>query len=58
MDSTKPKPSTINLQVYYESKFGEYLCVTGSIPQLGSWKEFKCLLKWTEGHFWVTEKPI
>lgn len=48
----------LNLEVLYESQFGEYLCVTGSIPQLGSWKDFLCILKWTEGHIWVTEKPI
>ena len=30
----------------------------GSIPELGGWKEPVHLLKWTEGHVWVSEKPI
>ena len=22
------------------------------------WKEFKCHMKWTDGHIWVTDKPL
>ena len=37
---------------------GESVAVLGSIPELGSWKEHKHHLKWTDGHYWVSEKPI
>ena len=33
------------------------MCVVGSSPELGDWKSF-ISLKWTEGHVWVSEKPI
>jgi len=48
----------VNLKMYYETKMKESICVCGSIPELGNWKEFKCHMKWTEGHIWVTEEPI
>ena len=48
----------LTLNIHYETKFGEYLCVTGDIPELGSWKNFKCRLQWTDGHIWTTPKPI
>ena len=25
---------------------------------MGSWKEYKCHLEWTEGHIWVSEKTV
>jgi hypothetical protein len=33
------------------------MCVVGSTPELGEWKNF-IRLKWTDGHVWVSEKPI
>ena len=48
----------LTLSIHYETKFGEYLCVTGDIPEMGSWKTFKCRLQWTDGHVWTTPKPI
>ena len=48
----------LTLKIHYETKFGEYLCVAGSIPELGCWKEFRLKLKWTEGHVWKTPEPI
>ena len=48
----------LDLRVYYKTTFGESICVVGSIPELGNWKEFKCHMKWTEGHIWVTERPL
>lgn len=31
----------------------------GNIDELGKWTDFeKCKLKWTEGHFWVTENLV
>lgn len=30
----------------------------GSIPELGSWKELKLHLKWTEGHIWQLPQPF
>ena len=48
----------VNFKVYYKTKHGESLCVLGSTPELGSWKEYRCHMKWTEGHIWVLEKPL
>lgn len=42
----------------HETVVGENLCVLGSIPELGMWKEFKCKMVWTEGHVWKTINPI
>jgi len=42
-------------RVRYETIVGQSLYVMGSIPELGSWKEFVCPLTWSEGHFWQTE---
>ena len=42
----------VNFKVFYQTIPGESICVLGSIPELGSWKELKCHLKWTEGHIW------
>ena len=45
------------MSVKCETKFGQNLCVVGSIPELGSWKIFN-EMKWSEGHIWVLDKPI
>jgi hypothetical protein len=44
----------VRLSIHFKTEFGEYLCVTGSIPALGNWKQFNCKLKWNEGHIWTT----
>ena len=49
---------SVSLSVMHETVVGENLCVLGSIPELGSWKEFKCHMVWTAGHVWKTVKPI
>lgn len=56
----KNKDATYNLQlrVFYQTDFGESLQVVGSIEELGSWKNYKCPMKWTEGHYWTTENLI
>ena len=41
-----------------ETKFGESISVTGSVPELGRWKNYDFNLKWTAGHIWVSEQPI
>ena len=48
----------MTLKIHYETVLGEYLAVTGNIPELGAWKTFTCKLKWTEGHIWTTAVPI
>ena len=30
----------------------------GGIEQLGFWKEFKCHMKWTANHIWVSDTPV
>jgi len=37
---------------------GEDLFITGSIPELGLWRNYKCAMKWTPGHIWETVEPI
>ena len=46
------------MRTRYTTAFGENICVVGSIPELGNWKQVKCQLRWTEGHIWETEQPI
>ena len=41
------------------TEIGEQLGVVGHIDELGAWEDFgKCLMKWTEGHYWVTENLV
>ena len=49
---------SVNLKIFYETIPGESICVLGSIPELGNWKEYKAHMKWTEGHIWVLEEPV
>jgi|TARA_B110000285_G_scaffold103158_1_gene117378 hypothetical protein len=44
--------------MHYPTEIGESIAVLGSIQELGAWKDYKHHLKWTEGHNWVSEKPI
>ena len=48
----------VHFRVHYESNFGEEVCVVGALPDLGDWKGHKHMLKWTEGHIWVSVKPL
>jgi hypothetical protein len=32
--------------------------VIGCIPELGNWKDVKCHLVWTAGHYWVLPQPL
>lgn len=43
------------MKIFYKGEYGESVHVIGSIEELGSWKQFKCPLKWTQGHYWITE---
>ena len=45
-------------RVYKIVKYGETICVHGSIPELGKWKETKHHLKWTEGDIWESITPL
>lgn len=48
----------ITFRVHKEVNYGETLCVLGSIPELGNWKEFKHHMKWTEGNVWESITPL
>ena len=48
----------VTFKLKFETKFGESLSIVGSNEQLGFWKEFKCPMKWSPNHVWVTEKPV
>ena len=46
----------VTFRMQYETNLGESLCIIGSSPELGSWKDFsKARLKWTEGHVWMLD---
>lgn len=47
----------LKFKIKFETQFGQNMCVVGSTPELGDWKKF-IYLKWTDGHVWVSEKPI
>ena len=42
----------------HATKFGQSLCVLGSIPELGEWKYFKHHMQWTEGNVWISKEPL
>lgn len=48
----------VSFKIFFDTIPGEDLCVIGSTPELGNWKEVKCHLTWTSGHIWVLDKPI
>jgi hypothetical protein len=49
---------SLSLSIFYETIPGESICIVGSIPELGGWKELKAHMTWTEGHIWVLDQPI
>ena len=64
---TPSKPSiglqtkaTYHLELRVQKKLdnGQSLCVCGSIPELGNWKNFICHMKWTRDDYWVLSKPL
>ena len=48
----------VTFRVQIKVNFGESICVLGSIPELGKWKEYKHHLKWTEGNIWESVSPL
>ena len=43
----------LELRVQKKLENGQSLCVCGSIPELGNWKQFICHMKWTKDDYWV-----
>jgi hypothetical protein len=56
--TTVDQTYSVSLKVKYQTIPGESVIVVGSIPELGSWKNFKLNMQWTEGHVWVLKEPI
>ena len=52
------KDYAVMFKVKYQAEFGQLLCVVGSNAALGNWEIFKCTLKWTKGHVWVSDSPV
>lgn len=48
----------IKFSIHYETAFGQYLCIMGSLPQFGEWVEQTCKLEWSEGHIWTTQVEV
>ena len=46
------------MQVRKTLENGQILGISGNIPELGMWKEFKFHLKKQQGDLWYTDKPI
>ena len=50
---------SIVFRIVFDSKFGENVCILGSIPELGLWNLNGALfLKWNEGNIWNGEIKI
>ena len=50
---------SIVFRIVFDSKFGENVCILGSIPELGLWNLIGALfLKWNEGNIWNGERTI
>ena len=50
---------SIAFSVYFNSKFGENVCVLGSIPEFGNWSLNGALfLGWNKGNIWKGERKI
>ena len=47
----------VSFKIKCVTEFGQCVAIVGAIPELGSWSE-PLVLKWTDGHVWVTPKPI
>jgi len=48
----------VTFRVKRELEAGQSLCVLGSIPDLGNWKEFKHHMKRTDGNTWESISPL
>jgi hypothetical protein len=49
----------ITFSIPYETKFGEVLNISGSIPELGFWNpKFSKKLTWAEGNTWHTSVAV
>ena len=49
----------VTFKIEYPTKFYEDLFVVGDLPELGGPNDLKKHpLKWTDGHVWVSEKPV
>lgn len=58
VSETTEETYAVHFRVRYETSFGEEVFVVGNLPDLGDWKDHKHMLKWTEGHIWVSVKPL
>ena len=48
----------VTFRVKKELGHGQTLCVLGSLPELGNWKEYKHPMKWTDGDYWESITPL
>jgi hypothetical protein len=48
----------VAFEIFFKTMPGESLSVVGSIEELGVWKNYAHELEWTEGHYWVSKKPL
>ena len=49
---------SVTFRVAKQVNPGETLCVMGSLPELGSWKEYKHKMKKVDGVFWESVTPL
>lgn len=49
---------SVTFRVQKKVNPGETLCVMGSLPELGAWKEYKHQMKRLDGDFWESITPL
>eukprot|EP00826_Nyctotherus_ovalis_P038009 TRINITY_DN3522_c0_g1_i8.p1 TRINITY_DN3522_c0_g1~~TRINITY_DN3522_c0_g1_i8.p1 ORF type:complete len:389 (-),score=72.69 TRINITY_DN3522_c0_g1_i8:123-1289(-) len=50
--------TTVTFRIGYKTEYGQNLYIIGSTEELGSWKTFNHLMKWSEGHVWTIDLKL
>lgn len=46
----------VRFRVPYNTEFGQHLCISGGVDELGDWQEDSCIIMdWNDGNIWTTE---
>ena len=54
----KAKQYHVTFRVQIKVRYGETICVMGSLPELGKWKEIKYHLVCKNGDYWESKTPL
>lgn len=50
--------TTVTFRIGYKTEYGQNLYIVGSTQELGAWKTFNHLMKWSEGHVWTIDLKL